>query len=40
VNDKKILHMASPQGYLTPFHILYADDISFFVEGILSLLEI
>jgi len=27
VNDKKILHMASPQGYLTPSHILYADDI-------------
>jgi len=27
VNDKKILNMASPQGYLTPSHILYADDI-------------
>jgi len=30
VNDKKILHMASPQGYLTPSHILYVDDIFFF----------
>ena len=27
VKDKKILHMASPQGYLTPSHILYAYDI-------------
>jgi len=27
VNDKKILHMASLQGYLTPSHILYVDDI-------------
>jgi len=30
VNDKKILHMTSPQGYLTPSHILYADDIFVF----------
>jgi len=29
MNDKKFLHMASPQGYLTPFHILYVDDICF-----------
>ena len=40
VNDKKILHMASPQGCLTPSHILYADDIFVFCRGILSLLEI
>ena len=33
VNDKKILHMASPQGYLTPFHILYADDIFVFCRA-------
>ena len=33
VNDKKILHMASPQGYLTPSHILYADDIFIFCRG-------
>jgi len=33
VNDKKILHMASPQGYLTPSHILYADDILVFCRG-------
>jgi len=30
VNDKQILHMASPQGYLTPSHILYVDDIFVF----------
>jgi len=30
VNDKKILHMASPQGYLTPSRILYVDDIFVF----------
>ena len=40
MNDKKILHMASPQGYLTPSHILYDDDIFVFCGGILSLLEI
>ena len=33
VNDKKILHMASPQGYLTPSHILYVDDIFVFCRG-------
>jgi len=33
VNDKKILHMASPQGYLTPCHILYANDIFVFCRG-------
>jgi len=33
VNDKKILHMASPQGYLTPSHILYVDDIFVFRMG-------
>jgi len=40
VNDKKILHMHSPQGYLTPSHILYDDDIFIFCRGILSLLKI
>ena len=30
VNDRKILHMVSPQGYLTTSHILYADDIFVF----------
>jgi len=30
VNDKKILHMAGPQGFLTPSHVLYADDIFVF----------
>ena len=30
VNDKKIQHMASPQGYITPSHILYVDDIFVF----------
>ena len=33
MNDKKILHMASPQGYLTPSHILYVDDIFVFCRG-------
>ena len=33
VNDKKILHMASPQVYLTPSHILYNDDIFVFCRG-------
>ena len=33
VNDKKIIHMASPQGYLTPSHILYVDDIFVFCRG-------
>jgi len=33
VNDKKILHMASPQGYLTPSHNLYVDDIFIFCKG-------
>ena len=33
VNDKKILNMASPKGYLTPSHILYADDIFIFCRG-------
>jgi len=33
VNDKKILHMASPQGYLIPFHILYVDDIFVFCRA-------
>jgi len=33
VNDKKILHMACPQGYLTPSPILYADDIFVFCMG-------
>jgi len=39
VNDKRILHMVSPQGYPTPSHIFYANDI-FFCRGIISLLEI
>jgi len=39
VNDKKILNMASSQGYLTPSHILYVDDIFIFCREILSLLE-
>jgi len=30
VSDKKILHMASPSGFLTPSHILYVDDIFIF----------
>jgi len=29
MNDKKILHMANPSGFLTPSHILYTDDIVF-----------
>ena len=33
VNDKKILHMASPHGYLTPSHILYIDNIFVFCRG-------
>jgi len=33
VNDKKSLHMASLHGYFTPSHILYADDILFFLGG-------
>ena len=33
VNDKEILHMASPQGYLTPSHILYVDDIFVFCRA-------
>ena len=32
VNDKKILHMASPQGYLISFQILYVDDIYIFLK--------
>jgi len=31
MNDKKILHMASPQVYLTPSHNLYVDDIFIFL---------
>jgi len=33
VNDKKILYMANPQGYLTPSRILYANDIFVFCKG-------
>jgi len=33
VNNKNILHMASPQGYLTPSHILYVDDIFVFCRA-------
>ena len=33
VNTKKILHMASPQGYVTPSHILYVDDIFIFCRA-------
>jgi len=33
VNDKKIQHMASPQGYITPSHILYVDDIFVFYRA-------
>ena len=33
MNDKKILHMTSMQGYLPPSHILYADDIFIFCRG-------
>ena len=39
VNDKKSLHMASLQGYLTSTYILYADDIFVFCSGDISLLE-
>jgi len=30
MNDKKILHMASSSGYITPSHFLYVDDIFVF----------
>ena len=40
VNDTKILHRTSLQGYLTPSHILYVDVIFVSCRGILSLLEI
>jgi len=40
MNNKKILHMASPQDYLTPSHILYVDDIFVFCRGMISHLEI
>jgi len=33
VNDKNILHMAGPQGFLTPPHVLYADDIFVFYRA-------
>ena len=34
LNDKKILHMARPQGYLTSSHILYVDNIFIlFLQG-------
>ena len=33
VNDKKIVHMVSPQGYLTPSNILYVDDIFVFCKA-------
>jgi len=33
MNDNKILHMTSPQGDLTPSHILYVDDIFVFCRG-------
>jgi len=33
VNDKKILHMASPQGFLTPSHILHAGGIFVFCRA-------
>ena len=33
VNDKKTLHMASLQGFLTPSHILYADNIFVFCRA-------
>ena len=32
VDDKKIIHMASPQCYVTPSHILYVDDIFVFYQ--------
>jgi len=30
VNDKRILHMANPKGYITPSHILYTNVIFVF----------
>jgi len=33
VNDKKILHMAGPQGFLTPSYVLYVDDIFVFCRA-------
>ena len=39
VNDNKILHMASSQGYLTLIFYMLMTYL-FFVGGILSLLEI
>jgi len=33
MNDKKILHMAGPQGFLTPSHVLYVDDIFVFCKA-------
>jgi len=33
VNDKKILHIVSSQGYLTPSHVLYDDDIFVFCRA-------
>jgi len=33
VNNKKILHMAGPQGFLTPSHVLYVDDIFVFCRA-------
>jgi len=32
VSDKKIQHMTSPTGYITPSHILYTDDIFVFCK--------
>ena len=33
VNDKRILHMASPKGYNIPSHILYVDDAFIFYRA-------
>ena len=33
MNDKEILDMASPQGYITHSHILYVDDIFVFCKA-------
>ena len=33
VNDKRILHMASPKGYNIPSHILYVDDVFIFCRA-------
>ena len=33
LNDKKILHMTSPKGYITLSHILYFDDIFIFCNA-------